>query len=230
MRLIEKIDTSVSWAVIQVEKNAPNTANAPTARGSTAETTLPKTTSRSTSVMGTAMPSASPRSFITCWLFEAIMGAEPPTRTSVPSPRSPVRSSTSSVEISVCSASEPSMRATTMPVRPSSELRGSAMPGSLYAWTDSTPSCSRRSAAIPSPTSAESAAWEPSGARTRTTRLASPPTSSWTICCALADSEVGRRSRRRSARRTCGSPAPRTPRAAAGSRSGWGRYVARRVG
>ena len=141
--------------------------------------------------MGTAMCSASPRSLITCWLFEAIMGAEPPTSTSVPSPRSWLSWSTSSVEISVCSAKVPSMCATTMPVRPSSELSGSLMPGSLKAWTDSMPSCSRRSAAISSPTSAESAAWEPSGARTRTTRLASPPTSSCTICCALADSEVG---------------------------------------
>lgn len=141
--------------------------------------------------MDTAMCSASPRSLITCWLFEAIMGAEPPTSTSVPSPRSWLSWSTSSVEISVCSAKVPSMCATTMPVRPSSELSGSLMPGSLKAWTDSMPSCSRRSAAISSPTSAESAAWEPSGARTRTTRLASPPTSSCTICCALADSEVG---------------------------------------
>ena len=124
--------------------------------------------------MGTAMCSASPRSLITCWLFEAIMGAEPPTSTSVPSPRSWLSWSTSSVEISVCSAKVPSMCATTMPVRPSSELSGSLMPGSLKAWTDSMPSCSRRSAAISSPTSAESAAWEPSGARTRTTRLASP--------------------------------------------------------
>lgn len=174
--------------MIHVEKNAPNTA---TARGSTAETTLPKTTSSSTRVMGTAMPSASPGSFITCWLFEAIMGAEPPTSTSVPSPRSWLSGSTSSVEISVCSASVPSMCATTRPVRPSSELSGSLMPGSLKAWTDSMPSCSRRSAAISSPTAADSAACSPSGARTRTTRLASPPTSSCTICWARADSEAG---------------------------------------
>ncbi len=61
-RLIEKIETSVKVATTQRVKNVPSTATAPTSSGSPAATRPPKTSTSSTSVIGTATDSARARS------------------------------------------------------------------------------------------------------------------------------------------------------------------------
>ncbi len=86
VRLRLKMDTSVAMLIRRSTARVPTTDRAPMARGSDADTTLPNTSRRSTSVMGRAIVSARTRSFSMVVPTSLNTWANPLTPTVMPSP------------------------------------------------------------------------------------------------------------------------------------------------
>ena len=126
-RLIEKIDTSVNCVMMNSVRNVPNTDTAPTASGSEAATSPPKTSTNNTSVMGTAIDSAVARS---PWIVSEICwntGAWPPADTVI-GPCLPVTASTISLAEVPIEFSVPVILATMMALVPSTDRSGGTLP------------------------------------------------------------------------------------------------------
>jgi hypothetical protein len=85
MRLRAKTETSVARLISQTARKLPRTAPPATLNGRPAERTLPKTSSSSTSVTGTAIDSARARSSVIVSFRAFPTAAPPPTCTTSPS-------------------------------------------------------------------------------------------------------------------------------------------------
>ncbi len=125
VRLIAKMETSVTDPSRNNSAKVPTMASPPTASGSNAATTLPNANTSSTMVSGTAIASAMARLRVTWWFTSLLMPAFPPAST-VTGPRSPASRATRSLERVMIWASSPAMWPSTKACVPSVERRAAA--------------------------------------------------------------------------------------------------------
>ena len=114
VRFNAKIDTSVKKVTVRSTASDPRIAITPTAIGSAAANSPPKTQISTRKLSGTTIASSINRSRLDCSVTCRFTIADPPARTRIPS-RSPTMASVSSLVYACCLASLPTIPVTIRP-------------------------------------------------------------------------------------------------------------------